>query len=115
MLMLSKNDCENISVDEAAKLLGKKDVVFLDVRTEREYEWARIPNSVLINLYDPNFKNKAMLLDKSKKYVIYCRTGHRSLIACKILKGLNLKVANMCGGILEWIKKGYLVEQGESR
>ncbi len=112
-MLITKNNCKNISVDEAAKLLGRYNVVFLDVRTPREYAWTRILNSILLNLYDPEFKTKATTLDKNKKYIVYCRTGHRSLIACKILKGLGLNVVNMSGGILEWIRKGYPVEQGE--
>ena len=37
-------------------------------------------------------------LDKSKKYLIYCRTGLRSYLACRILMQNGFDVYNITGG-----------------
>ena len=46
-------------------------------------------------------------MDKSKTYLIYCRSGNRSGQALDIMEELNFReVYNMMGGILEWEAEG---------
>jgi hypothetical protein len=58
-----------ISADEAAKLVGAKDVRFLDANPREVFEEARVPGAVLVK------KPLAELLptDRSTRLVFYCR------------------------------------------
>lgn len=84
--------------------------VVIDVRTELENSELRIPKSVLIDIYKPNFLQKIVKLNKSKTYLVYCRSGSRSNTACKQMKLLGFdKVYNLKCGINGWkgrIEKG---------
>lgn len=92
---------------EALKMMGEKDTIFIDVRTPGEYAGERVENSINIDFYSPDFKNKVNALDKSKKYVIYCRTGVRSAAAEKIFNEMGIKhTYDVRGGITAWKKDG---------
>ncbi|MEC5424875.1 rhodanese-like domain-containing protein [Virgibacillus sp. C22-A2] len=41
-------------------------------------------------------------LDKSKHYVLVCRSGARSMKAASFLDEHGYKVSNLAGGMLEW-------------
>ena len=53
----------------------------------------------------PSFEMHINQLDKNKPTVVYCKSGGRSVLACKMLldAGFN-QVSHLHGGILEWIK-----------
>ena len=53
-------------------------------------------NSIHIPLDD--LRDRLDELDKSKKYLVYCRTGLRSYIACRILIQNGFDVQNITGG-----------------
>jgi len=77
------------------------EVVLIDVREEDEYEAHAIQGSILKPLGELDAWSSQ--LDKSKHYVVHCRSGVRSLTAVTALlsKGFN-KVQNLTGGILAW-------------
>jgi len=53
-----------------------------------------------------DFSEKLDGLDKDKTYFVYCRSGHRSSNACKMMadKGFG-KIYNLVGGYLAWSKE----------
>lgn len=77
------------------------EVVLIDVREEEEYETHAIQGSILKPLGELDAWSSQ--LDKSKHYVVHCRSGVRSLTAVTALlsKGFH-KVQNLTGGILAW-------------
>lgn len=77
--------------------------VVIDVRTKAEFDEARIPGSILIDFLSRDFFNTIDRLDREKKYYLYCRSGSRSLMACRQMKqaGFN-HVYNLSGGINKW-------------
>ncbi|MBB6176895.1 rhodanese-related sulfurtransferase [Anoxybacillus tengchongensis] len=91
----------NISVDEAAQMMQKEDVVVLDVRTEEEYASGHIPGAILLPLQQlPDRMNE---LNKNKTYIIVCRSGNRSAQASELLvKEGFTNIYNMTGGMNEW-------------
>lgn len=113
----SQNDgrvLKRVSVDEAYRLIQENknspDFIIIDVRTPQEYALGHIDGAINIDYYSPTFKDELDKLDKSKTYLIYCRTGHRSSNALKIMDELGFeKVYEMSGGITEWMAKGYPV------
>lgn len=84
--------------------------VILDVRTKQEHDEVRLPNSVLIDLYNPEFRSKVEALDKTKKYYVYCRSGNRSYHAGLSMIQMGFEnVYNLAPGIIGWYGE---VEQG---
>lgn len=103
--ILSRNeDPSNLDSASFEKLLNEeKNATVIDVRTEQENSELRIPNSVLIDIYKPNFLSKIEKLDKTKTYLVYCRSGSRSYSACQEMKQLGFeKVYNLKSGINGW-------------
>ena len=49
---------------------------------------------------------------KERKIITVCRAGVRSTTAAAILTALNFSdVHNLRGGMIEWVRKGYPIEQ----
>lgn len=94
---------QNIPVDRFKELMNDENTVILDVRTPEEEVEGMVPGSVLINVMDPSFPTKVEELDKSKAYLVYCRSGGRSATACKHMANTGFdKLYNLEGGIKAW-------------
>ena len=78
------------------------DIQIIDVREQREFDYARIPDSTLIPLGE--VINRMAEIDPSRETVVHCKMGGRSAKAIEILKGAGFsgKLANLQGGILAW-------------
>ena len=76
--------------------------VVLDVRTPAEFDAGYIPGAKLIDYRAADFNQKIAQLDRSKTYLVYCRTGNRSSHACGKLDAMGLKSYNLTGGIVAW-------------
>ncbi|WP_178139360.1 rhodanese-like domain-containing protein [Desulfovibrio litoralis] len=68
------------------ELLEKNiDLVIIDLRTPREFEESHIKDAININAFSKNFEEEILALVKefgtSKPWLVYCRTGNRSLKA----------------------------------
>ena len=83
------------------------DFVVLDVRTPQEFAAGHIAGAVNIDYYSPAFREELSRLEKDKTYFVYCRTGHRSGEAVKIMKQLGFKkIYELRGGIVQWQAAG---------
>ena len=83
-----------------AKLDAGEKVNMIDVREADEVATGIIPGAQHIPLGLVEFKYQE--LDKSKEYVMICRSGGRSGKACQFLEEQGYNVTNMSGGMLEW-------------
>lgn len=89
--------------------MKKENVQVLDVRTEAEYKEGHLPGALLMDVNSPDFKERVVQLDKSKTYLVYCKSGRRSEKALKILYNAGYQNAyHLKGGYLAW--KGQKVE-----
>ena len=78
--------------------------IIIDVRTQEEYNLGHIKKSILIDINQPDlFMESISNLDKNHSYYVYCRTGSRSDMACRLMNQNGLKAFNLVGGIVEWI------------
>lgn len=68
----------------------------LDARTKKEYEKGYFKGAINIPLDE--LRENISKLDKSKEIYVYCKTGVRSYIACRILMQNGFKVKNIMGG-----------------
>jgi rhodanese-related sulfurtransferase len=104
--VLQSQDCSSL-VSLAEQEKTDDDFVLLDVRTGEEYAETHIPNAINIDFYSPSFSSDIAQMDKSKNYLVYCRSGNRSGKAVSIMKGDGFK--NTCsleGGIAKWQADG---------
>jgi rhodanese-related sulfurtransferase len=87
--------------------------VLLDIRTDPEIEAAHIHGTTSLDFYSPAFRDDLARLDRSKTYLIYCRTGNRTGQAYTMMEDLGFdKVFDMGGGITAWQALGYPVCAG---
>ena len=94
------------SVEPAAEYeMMKKDpdIVILDVRTEREYRQdGHLKGAKLIPLQQLEERLDELEPYKKGPILVYCRSGHRSVKASRLLAGRGFKPINIKGGITDW-------------
>ncbi|MGE7921647.1 rhodanese-like domain-containing protein [Viridibacillus arvi] len=92
---------KSISVEEVQQLLESgKELNLIDVREVEEVAAGIIPTAINIPLGLIEFRMNE--LDKSKEYIMVCRSGGRSGNATLFLENQGFNVANMDGGMLAW-------------
>jgi len=101
------NEVVQLAQDDLATLIAQEDVVLIDVRTPGEISEGYIDGTTLfINFSDEDFEPNLIAMDKSKTYVMYCRSGGRSGKASKFMVDNGFKtVYNLEGGISNYTGK----------
>ena len=95
---------KNIQQDEFLKLSKDPNTVVIDVRTPGEVAEGYIAGTkYFIDFNGANFTGEIQKLDKSKSYIVYCRSGGRSSKAASIMieNGFQ-QVYNLSGGVMNW-------------
>lgn len=92
---------KEITAKEVEALLkeGKK-LNIIDVREAAEVAAGKISGAVNIPLGLVEFRMNE--LDKTKEYIMVCRSGGRSGRAAQFLESYGFNVINMTGGMLAW-------------
>lgn len=86
--------------DLEQQMQNDENLIIIDVREDGEVSQGMIEGAKHIPLQDiPYAKEK---LDKSKHYVLVCRSGGRSMNAALFMDEYGFKVSNMTGGMLKW-------------
>lgn len=99
-----KPTVKNINQQEFINLQKDSNTLVLDVRTPSEIAEGYIKGTQLfIDINGNNFQDELNKLDKSKTYLVYCRSGARSSRAANAMieAGFNV-VFNLTGGIMGW-------------
>jgi rhodanese-related sulfurtransferase/rubrerythrin len=98
------DEVKRITTEELKEILEKDklgQLVLVDVRQPEEYRASHIPGARLFPLGELEARHGE--LEKEKKIVAYCRSGHRSMGAAILLCGLGFKnIYTMDGGMLDW-------------
>jgi len=110
----SENSSKTISPKMASDLIAKHknnpDFVILDVRTPHEFKSGHIEKAILLDYYSKTYTDELKRLDKSKTYLIYCRSGNRSGKTLDLIIDMGFNHAyNMDKGIRGWRSKGFPV------
>lgn len=79
---------------------SRQPINLIDVRETAEVAAGKIPGAINIPLGLLEFRMNE--LDKSKEYIMVCRSGGRSGQAAGFLENQGYKVTNMDGGMLDW-------------
>lgn len=109
----------SIDVEEAKGLVGRPDVLFVDVREKEELlRTGKIPGAVpatrgMLEFYaDPESPYHKPELDRAKRVIVNCASGGRSALAAKTLKDMGYEnVWNLVGGMNAWKEKGGPTEE----
>jgi len=83
-----------------AKSMLDDGYTLLDVRSIEEHEDIKIPKSKIIPL--ESLDEQIPDLNPSSKFLVYCRSGRRSLAACYVLHKNGFSAYNLAGGIIAW-------------
>jgi molybdopterin/thiamine biosynthesis adenylyltransferase/rhodanese-related sulfurtransferase len=96
-----ESEVSEISVQELWQLSQQQaNYTLLDIREPYEQQICNLGGQ-LIPL--ASLSSQLAKLDKNKSYIAYCRSGHRSYEAVKIMKRAGfISVKNLKGGILAW-------------
>ena len=103
---------ENISAQAAQEMITNGDVLILDVRTKQEFEDGHIKGALNIDIRESDFMTQIEKLDRSKNYIIHCKSGGRSAVALEKIKDMGFSTMyHMNGGIIEWAQHNLPIEQ----
>lgn len=92
--------------DALSKVKKEKNVVFLDVRTEKERKQNLIKGSYHIPVTDIKEKEQELKKFKDAEIICYCQTGSRSLSAASKLRKMGFNASNLSGGMVRWNSTG---------
>jgi rhodanese-related sulfurtransferase len=123
MVKDAKGEIEEIPAAEAIKLVGRDDVVLVDLRDPRELEReGRVPGAfhctrgMLEFWIDPASPYHKPIFEEDKKFVFFCGGGWRSALAAKVAQEMGLKpVAHVTEGFKGWKEAGGPVETGPAK
>jgi len=107
-----------ISPDEAKGLVGRPDVLFLDVREPAEVAASgkvpgalAIPRGLIEFRADPASALHDAQFDRAKIVVAYCASGGRSALVGKTLKDMGYENVRNLGGFKGWLDAGGQIEK----
>jgi rhodanese-related sulfurtransferase len=119
--MLAEADAAvpRISPEEAKGLVGRTDVLFLDVREPTEVAASgkvrgalAVPRGLVEFRADPASPMHDTAFDRSKTVVAYCASGGRSALVGKTLKDMGYANVRNLGGFKGWLDAGGEIEKG---
>ena len=103
----------SIDSKEAYGLIkADSNIAILDVRTAKEFANGHVAGAVNIDVNQTDFAQKIDQLDRSKTYIVYCRSGRRSRKAVGIMAAKGFKnLYNVSDGFVGWNKNGLPFEK----
>jgi rhodanese-related sulfurtransferase len=94
---------QSVNNDEFSKIIKKKRVQIIDVRTLQKYNTGHLPKAINLDIRQADFQEKAGKELKTKYPVaVYCRSGRRSKIAAQKLVTQGFEVYELNTGIAQW-------------
>lgn len=117
-LILDGRLYQDVTAAEAQEVLERdggqqpERILFVDVRTAKEYATRRVPGAKLVPFDDLDTRYKDDIPDTAEKVFIYCMAGERSRMACDFLslKGYT-NLYNISDGLRGW--RGSIEGEGE--
>jgi len=107
-----------LSPEEAKGLVGRTDVLFLDVREPTEVAASgkvrgalAVPRGLVEFRADPASPMHDTAFDRSKTVVAYCASGGRSALVGKTLKDMGYANVRNLGGFKGWLDAGGEIEK----
>ncbi len=99
---VNKEKYDNIEMSELEGRMTDE-TILLDVRTPQEFGDGTIAGSINIDVKSNDFATMIQNMDKDADYLIYCRSGRRSVKASEIMHEVGFKnLTNIKGGYLAY-------------
>ena len=91
--------------------------LFLDVRTQQEFDGpsGHVPGSILIPVQELEARAAELARYKGRTIIAICRSGNRSGMATRVLRGQGFEALNMTGGMNRWNAEGLPVHHTENK
>jgi rhodanese-related sulfurtransferase len=123
MLAEANAAVRTLTLDEARALLGRDDVLFVDLRDPRELARdGRIagafhcPRGMLEFWIDPASPYAKPQFQQDKTFVFFCAGGLRSALSAALAQNMGLApVAHVEGGFSAWKKSGAPIEPPDDK
>lgn len=119
MLAEAEAEVPRISPTEAQGLVGRPDVVFLDVREPGEVASSgkvpgalAIPRGLVEFRADPASPLHDAAFDRAKTVITYCASGGRSALVGKTLKEMGYTNVRNLGSFKGWLDAGGEIDKG---
>ena len=118
MLRCANASVASLTAEEAKRLAGKPDVIFIDVRETSELRrTGKIPDAIHVTRGMLEFHTDSEAgyhkseIDRAKMIVVVCAAGQRSLLAARTLNEMGFdNVWNLAGGMKAWKAAGGATE-----
>ncbi len=116
-------EIEAVSPDQAAALLDDDEIIFVDLRDQREVERdgripgaKHVPRGMLEFWIDPESPYHKPFFASGKSFVFFCAGGWRSALATKTAQDMGLEpVRHILGDFTAWKAAGLPVEPGTKK
>lgn len=89
-----------IAAEAALNMVQQGMADWLDCRYDMEYDEAHIPGAA--NLPLDKLRELAATLDPNRPYIVYCRSGRRSVVGAFLLRERGFRTYSLIGGIRDW-------------
>ena len=97
-----------LSAEELAAMLSRREVEVIDVRGASEWEAGHLP--AVANIPLASLRARVAEIPTDRLVVLHCQSGSRSAIAASVLRARGVeRVANLPGGFAEWQEAGFPV------
>ncbi len=98
---LLKQALQNVAPAEFDRLRAQAPAgTVLDVRAPAEYAAFHLEGAVNMDYLGPDFLEQMEALDPEVEYLVYCRSGRRSVRACTLMRNAGItKLIHLDGGI----------------
>ena len=114
MVAEANEHVEEISIVDARELVGRDDVLFIDIRDIREVAKTgritgarHVPRGMLEMWIDPDTPYHREFFAEDRNFIFYCAGAWRSALAARTAQDMGLNpVAHLEGGINAWIEAG---------
>lgn len=100
---LLKQQLRNVNADTFNQLRAEEKYQLIDVRTNDEFASFHLPGATNMNYLGPDFLEQMEQLDANQTYLVYCRSGRRSVRACTLMKNAGIEnIIHLDGGLNSW-------------
>jgi len=103
---------QNVSPQEAKKLLEEdKNFTLVDVRSTYDFKKDFIEGAVNVPLSKLKIDTSLMQKYKNRKILLCSERGEESIEVARLLKNRGYTFLNLKGGIVFWLRAGYVLRQ----
>lgn len=100
---LLKQQLSNVDAATFNQLCAENKHQLIDVRTDEEFATFHLPGARNMNYLGPDFLEQMEQLDAKETYLVYCRSGRRSVRACTLMKNAGIEnIIHLDGGLNSW-------------